>query len=438
MAYLDIQVNLKARRPILSTRIARNTTPSTGFTPGFIRSWFLAAVAFFVLASLLGALMRFSWIVEVPFLDYRQLLQAHSHLAMLGWGFFLLSGSLLFGLADHAGKQAFYLRIWQLNLIACGGMGIFYFLQGKSLGSQVFLGLHMLAACAFAWRFRHDLHGLSKGMPARLVRWSLVWMVVAFLGILGEWVTAALWGELHPLYFASIQFFLHFQFNGWFVYGVIALLFHYLAGKGSGVEVPTWVFWLLQLSLLLTYAQSITWSTPESVLFYLNSAGVITQGIAYAFLLIPVFRVFRRIHSERDIAHWLFRLGLICLMFKAAIQTAAAIPYLAEVSYTIRNLVIGFIHLTMLGAVSLCLLAYLVEKGLFPRSGFSKAGYVLLMTAFGLTELLLFGQGVMLWLGWGFLAGYYAWIFGLTALFPIAGIMVFGVLGAHRQTLLRK
>ena len=40
-----------------------------------------------------------------------------------------------------------------------------------------------------------------------------------------------------------------------------------------------------------------------------------------------------------------------------------------------------------------------------------------------LTELLLFAQGTLWWLGWGNMPGYYAWLFGCSLLLP-AGVAI--------------
>jgi hypothetical protein len=59
------------------------------------KPWMIWAVFFFLMASLFGLAMRYFFIGEIPYFDYRHLLHAHSHVALLGWGYLLLSGALV-------------------------------------------------------------------------------------------------------------------------------------------------------------------------------------------------------------------------------------------------------------------------------------------------------------------------------------------------------
>src|SRR5690606_17348175 len=92
----------------------------------------------------------------------------------------------------------------------------------------------------------------------------------------------------------------------------------------------------------------------------------------------------------------------------------------AEISYSIRNFVIGFIHLTMLGSISLVLIAILMREGYFPVNQFSNFGYILLIIAFVSTEIILFAQGFLFWIEAGFMPYYHEILFATTVLFPIA------------------
>lgn len=407
-----------------STIAQPEASPCTpgGYLP---RYWFGAALGFFLLAALFGGVLRLLYLVEIPGLDYKNLLHAHSHLALLGWGFTALSGGLLFLLLGQSGSWRYYGRLLALQVVAGLGMAIFYSYQGYGPISIFFSTLHLLAAYGFAYRFLRDSRRLPKGTSRRLAQWSIYWMLLSTVGLLAVGPIGATLGKLHPLYHASIQFFLHFQFNGWFTYAVLALLIHHFARRGQPIELKPAVFWVLQLSLLLTYALSITWSTPETILFYLNSAGVILQALAFGFILVPLLRAHRRV-ARRDIASVLLWVGLFSLVLKIAAQTAVAIPAIAEISYTIRNLVIGFIHLTMLGFISLTLLGLLARAGFLPTGKPARIGYGMLILAFLATEALLFGQGVLLWFAAGFLPGYHQMICWTSALLPLALALIAG------------
>ena len=58
--------------------------------------WMKAGLAFFFLAAVFGMMMRYYYISEIPFVDYKYLLHAHSHTALLGWGYMFVSGVFIF------------------------------------------------------------------------------------------------------------------------------------------------------------------------------------------------------------------------------------------------------------------------------------------------------------------------------------------------------
>ncbi len=386
------------------------------------------AIGFFLLAAILGTLMRYIYLQEVPFLDYRNVLHAHSHTAMLGWGFTALAGALVFYLLPNMTNQQVYRNALWGNLLAGVGMFFAFLYQGYGPVSIAFSTLHLLVAYYFSWHFLKDIKKLPPTNAVKFAKWAIYWMIFSTLGLWAIAPVSMLLGKLHPLYFASIQFFLHLQFNGWFTYGILALLFNQSEVKGSAVQLPKGTFLILQISLLLTYTLSITWSTPEDFLFYLNSTGVILQIIAF-FLLAKGFSKSTTFpFADRSLSGWLLQLGLLSLALKVVVQGAVALPFIAKVSYTIRNFVIGFIHLSMLGAFSLSLIALLLHRHLLPKTTMATMGYRLLTIGFILTEAMLFVQGILLWAGKGFMPYYHSIIFVVTLLLPIALLLVFTTL----------
>lgn len=383
------------------------------------------AIGFFLLAGLLGALMRFIYLKEVPFLDYKYVLHAHSHVAMLGWGFTALASILVFRFLPNVALRRVYKNAFWGNIIAGIGMFFAFLYQGYGAVSIAFSTLHMFVAYYFAWHFINDLQKLPKTNAVKFAKWAIYLMVLSTLGLWAIAPVSILLGKLHPLYFASIQFFLHMQFNGWFTFGILALLFKHSEIHGREVQLPKGTFLILILSLVLTYSLSITWTTPEDFLFYLNSGGIMLQIIAFVLLAIGFYKTAVFPFQWDSLAGWLLRAGLLSLALKVMVQGAVAIPFIAKVSYMIRNFVIGFIHLTMLGAFSLSLIAILIHRGLLPRSPAALMGYRLLLLGFILTEAILFLQGILLWAQEGYFPNYDAIIFGATALLPLGLLLIF-------------
>lgn len=392
------------------------------------------AMGFFLLAAILGTVMRFIYLQEVPFLDYKNVLHAHSHIAMLGWGFTALAGTLVFIFLPNMASHAVYRIILLGNLIAGAGMFLAFLYQGYAAVSIAFSTLHVFVAYFFAWHFLKEMNKRPKTNATKFAKWAIYLMVLSTLGLWTIAPVGILLGKLHPMYFASIQFFLHVQFNGWFTFGILALLFKHSENNGREVHLPRGTFAILLISLLLTYTLSITWSTPEDFLFYLNSTGVILQIFAFVLIANGFLKSAAFSFQHSSLSAWLLRVGLLSLALKVLIQGAVALPFIAKVSYVIRNFVMGFIHLTMLGAFSLSLIALLMHRKLLPDGRMASTGYRLLVLGFVLTEAILFFQGVLLWTGKGFITHYHTIIFGASALLPIALLFVFIATFLNKET----
>jgi len=227
-------------------------------------------------------------------------------------------------------------------------------------------------------------------------------------------------GRQHPVFYMCIQFFLHFQLNGWLTFAVLSLILQHAQRSDPSARIPSHAFWMLQLSLLLTYTLSVTWSNPIPALFYINSIGVVLQSIAFALILWPLRKVENLAMVASDWRQWLLLAGVACLLLKVLVHVAVALPMVASISYTIKNFVIGFIHLVVIGSVTLSVAGILLQRGLLPSDGITGIGWQLLLAAFILTEILLMGQGLLLWLEVGFIPNYHLFLFAASGLFPVA------------------
>ncbi|MEZ4932236.1 MAG: hypothetical protein R2788_08975, partial [Saprospiraceae bacterium] len=59
------------------------------------KTWLRIALLNFLLAAIMGALMRFAFVEEVRWMEYRFMVHGHSHTAMLGWIYLALYALLI-------------------------------------------------------------------------------------------------------------------------------------------------------------------------------------------------------------------------------------------------------------------------------------------------------------------------------------------------------
>ncbi|NNF33065.1 MAG: hypothetical protein HKN68_03105 [Saprospiraceae bacterium] len=396
--------------------------PNAMSNPSSSDKMIFIAFLWLVIAGSVGVLLRLAFVLDLPlWIDYKNLLHTHSHVAMMGW---LFSALYLMIAKTFNLKGRFYFNLFWLFQLTIIGMLMFFPIQGYGLGSIPFTTAHMILSYLFAWKVIKDIRLMKlngPNYPERFLITALVFMVVSTLGTwaLGYMMAASLKGS--AIYYASIQFFLHFQFNGWFIFAIIAIFLQYckshdliINDRHLRIAYPT-----LLISCILTYALSVTWSTPKDFIFYLNSIGVIIQFAAmyYLYRWLMTNSGKWRPHFKGYLGNLLI-FALLCLAVKIVIQTLVAIPALAVISYTIKNFVIGFIHLLMLGAITSFSLVFLINMGKVKIEKM-KSGINIFLLGFVGSELILFLQGVMLWQKMGFLPYYYHILAILSALMPI-------------------
>jgi hypothetical protein len=391
------------------------------------RQWLLIALANFFIAAILGVLMRYAFVEELLWIDYKNVQHAHSHVAILGWVY-----QALFALLIHcfvpAEKQAskFYQNLFWLTQISVIGMLVSFPIQGYGLVAISFSTMQILCSYVFAYRLYLDL-GQHKSYSGKLAKTALVFLVLSTAGVwaVGGLMSLDLKGS--ALYYMAVQFYLHFQFNGWFLFAILALVFKFLEDFFPPLSKRRLkvLYVLLTISSVLTYALAVAWSQPLLMIFFINSAGVIIQLAALICLLTIIWKIRVALLScFSPAAIWLLRLAFLSFVAKVVIQTCVALPWMAEVGYTIRNFVIGFIHLILIGFVTSAVIAYALRQQLLSAARpLSRLGIRLIILGFVGSEFILFLQGALLWGAYGFLANYYEMLFLISLALPM-GILV--------------
>jgi hypothetical protein len=378
----------------------------------------------FLVAALMGLTLRYNFISPIDF-NYRFLTHAHSHVAMLGWVYLMLYTLIVHHFIID--KKPVYNRLFWLTEIAVVGMMISFPIQGYAAVSIAFSTLHIFCSYYFVrlvWK-----HQKITALPTRyLLKAALVFMLVSTLGVWCLGPAVSLLGQASAFYQIAIQFFLHFQFNGWFLIAVLAVFFHLLQLETS--KRFRLFFKLLILSTVLTFALPIYWFAPHSSLLWINSFGVILQFVT----LILFLKLIRNKLSDvlklnSKLTVFMYRFALLCFILKISIQLLSLIPEVSQVVYQHRNFVIGFIHLTMLGVVSGFLFSFVLQSKLVTQNKILQFGISSVVIGFILTEFLLLIQGCMFYFGNGLMPNYYLLLFLFSALLPLGiSILLFNII----------
>ncbi len=389
-----------------------------------LKKWILVCFGNFLIAALMGLLLRLQFVAPVGTINYQFLLHGHSHTAMLGWVYLALFSLIYHFFIPKNGETAQkFNRLFWITEVAVIGMMVTFPLQGYAVFSIIFATLHIFSSYYFVrlvWK-NQQIDSLAERC---LLKTALFFMILSTCGIWCLGPAVGLLGKTSAFYQIAIQFFLHFQFNGWFIIAVLALLFHQVQLKVNDKTFLSFYRWLI-VGTVLTFALPVSWYLSSPVLTWANGIGVVVQLIAFAKLVLmlrPHIGVFYARLST--IEKTVYSFALLSLGLKVVVQLVVLFPDMALLSHQIRNFVIGFIHMIMLGIITGFLLGFLLNVNVINRKNrFSGYGIKIFLMGFVLTEFLLFAQGGNLFFNWNLIPMYHQNLF-LSSIWLVVGIIM--------------
>jgi len=391
------------------------------------KHWILICFANFFIASLMGLLLRWMYVSPIEEVNFQFLMHGHSHVAMLGWVYMMLYCLIFYSfISKKAQKKPIYNKLFWVTEISVIGMMIDFPAQGYAFLSILFSTLHIFCSYYFCHLIWKDTKSISFP-EKKMLRTALFFMLLSTVGVWCLGPAVGLAGKASAIYQIAIQFFLHFQFNGWFLFAVLALFFKQakLTFEEKKFKV---IYNLFVSSTVLTLALPVSWYLSNPIFHWINAIGVVLQLVS-AVLFIQVFKPQLRefFPNLSPLIKTVYGFALFSLALKIIIQLVVLIPELAQVSHEIRNFVIGYIHLTMLGIITGFLFGFAFQNNfLNPKNGIQKWGMILFLVGFVATEILLFLQGIWLFLDKGSLPDYYLNLF-LSSIFLPVGLLILTV-----------
>jgi hypothetical protein len=145
------------------------------------------------------------------------------------------------------------------------------------------------------------------------------------------------------------------------------------------------VYWLLNLACIPTYFLSVLWHQPSVLFNIIAGVGALVQ----CFALIYLFRDLQKVKFENKLVTTLVLLSFFSLALKMILQLLSALPAIATLAYNYRNFVIAYLHLVLLGCISLFLIGWIIKLFAVDVTQTLRTGIVAFMMGFISTELLL-------------------------------------------------
>ncbi|MEP6259967.1 MAG: hypothetical protein ABJ092_00205 [Gillisia sp.] len=384
------------------------------------------ALGYFLLVGLLGILLRLFFIAPIPG-NFRFIVHAHSHIALLGWVYIGLITLIYKMYYTEVDRSNTYKRIFWFTNFTVLGMLITFPFQGYALFSITFSTLFLFASYFLSWFFLKNIPVHYKGSNSyKCIKASLIFLIFSSIGPWAIGGVMATLGNTSIWYKLSIYFYLHFQYNAWFILALAGIFFYLLEKTGLSINKEKFrSFYLLLISaIILSFFLSVLWVNPPVIFYLLAGAGAILQIAAlvkFLILILPAWRTFK--NKTSPLVKLLLKITLFFLIIKVFMQLLTALPYFASLSYRYTDFVIGYLHLVFLGIISIALFAFLVQFGLLK---FRKKIFLLYFTGFILSEILIFYKGIAMWLGWPFVSEYFTVLVAVSSLMPLAiGILLF-------------
>lgn len=360
-------------------------------------NWIRLCIFNLLIVAVLGALMRYKIGFDFPFFDQKNLLHAHSHFAFSGWISLLLMVLMVNDLAvAHVGlNRSGFDTIFAAYLATAYGMLISFAMQGYGLYSIVFSTASILLACVFCFKYFR----VVKNAPQQAgTRWFLAALFFNILSMAGTfWLSYMMASgniEQHA-YLASVYWYLHFQYNGWFFFACSGLFANYLQAKQIETAKITNSFWLFAVSCIPAYGLSVLWLKLPMVLYIIVVLAALAQLYAWCRLLPWLYGLARQRQLAFNRSGRLLLLAVgVALTVKLALQMGSTIPAVSRLAFGFRPIVIAYLHLVLLAFTSLFLLAYLYMRKLVHFSSTATIGLWLFALAVIANEVVLSVQGI--------------------------------------------
>lgn len=352
------------------------------------------AVIYFAIIAILGVILRFFVVFDIP-VTYKFIVHTHSHIALLGWVYTALTTLIYFSFLRSRPVEKKYRVLFWFTQATIIGMLLTFPITGYALFSIIFSSLFLIASYWFVFFFfRNCPPELKKNQSYKLIRISLWYMLISSIGPWALGIIMNTAGSGSPWYRNAIYFFLHFQYNGWFIVALCGI-FLYIFEKKS-ITISTRLFkkfyYLLNGGVILTFFLSLLWMHPHWSLYLLALIGGVLQLIAFGLLFREIYsKAFSAFKKLPSLFTFSIRTVVLLLIVKLIAQILGSFPVIAQTIFTNIDMIISYIHWVFLGIVSILLLAFLSYFKLLKLSRFSLYFY---LTGFFLTELLIFSRGL--------------------------------------------
>lgn len=362
-----------------------------------VQNWFRISLANLFLVSLLGALMRYKIGFEFPYFNQKYIQHAHSHFAFTGW----IGQSIYLLLVHYLNRNSpsFHYSPFRIvlmaNLVCAYGMLFSFFLQGYSFVSISFSTLSIVLACRFAYLFFRELQ--QQGLRNSYSHWFRAALWFNIFSSIGTFYLAYIMVSRNfneNWYLAAIYFYLHFQYNGFFLFSCMGLAVNGLNRYYPEYTIHPYLFRLFFWTAIPAYFLSVLWAGLPGWLYAIVVVAAITQLLPWFMLLRELMQLKLYTRLKDNLIYLIFSFVIMAYTAKLLLQLGSTIPMVSKLAFGFRPVVIAYLHLVLLAVISVFLLGYAYSTGVLLKNKALVNGILIFLAGVLLNELLLGLQGV--------------------------------------------
>ncbi len=360
--------------------------------------WLKISLVNLLIVATLGVILRYKILYALPFVNQKHLLHGHSHFAFAGWITQALMTLMVIYLAQQTSSNVYKKFSWLLwaNLLTAYGMLIAFPIEGYGTYSIIISTLSIVVSYAFAVVYWRALNKLTHRSTVHA--WFKAAVLFNAFSSIGAFALAIMMVNkvIHQnWYLAAEYFYLHFQYNGWFFFGCMGLLAALISRFKISIQAHKNIFRLFAFAAVPAYFLSTLWMPMPLWVYLLVLLSAFAQVIAFVWLVIIIKDKWSELSRHLSTtAKCILGLSAAALAIKLLLQLGSTIPSLSDLAFGFRPIVIGYLHLVLLGVISLFLLGYIFSEMQFKLTKLTTTGIAIFAGAVILNEIVLMVQGV--------------------------------------------
>lgn len=388
--------------------------------------WLKLCIFNFFIVSVIGVMMRYNLAFSLPGFSHKFMQESHSHFAFYGW----VSAAIYLFVTKYMAENyqgiaiSKYQFLQVFNQIGSYGMLVTFLYGGYFWLSIVFSSVALFTGFAYYIFLLIDMRR-NRNPETIWLKSGAFFATLSAVGIFGLGYFSARKEEFDVLFRASTYFYLHFQYNGFFLFSCTGLLLISLKNLGIQIQekLNKSIFRLLFIGCLFGYGLSILWIDMPDLLYIFFSIISIIQlwGAIKLWIWFKGTGIFKKQHFMQK---WPLAAVGFAFIGKFILQTLSAIPDIGIYAFSNINIVIGYLHLVLLMGVSLFLIWKILRLENIKMNKFLQVSIVIMIFGIVCNEVVLAFSGIFSIIYVPFLSAKYWLLFASVVIMISIGMFI--------------